>query len=58
MSDSAAAPSGSPADEAKRLGNEAFAKQAYDEAISHYSEAIRLDPNNAVYYSNRRCDPR
>jgi hypothetical protein len=38
-----------------RLGNDAFAKQSFDEAITHYSEAIRLDGNNAVYYSNRRC---
>jgi tetratricopeptide (TPR) repeat protein len=54
MSDSTAAPSGNLAEDAKRLGNEAFAKQAFDEAIAHYSEAIRLDPENAVYYSNRR----
>ena len=37
-----------------RLGNEAFATKKFDEAITHYNEAIRLDPNNAVFYSNRR----
>ncbi|RYY84533.1 hypothetical protein EON63_09055 [archaeon] len=26
----------------------------YAKASEHYSEAIRLDTNNAVYYSNRR----
>ena len=41
-----------------RLGNEAFAMKKYDEAIAHYNEAIQLDPDNAVFYSNRRwCIP-
>lgn len=35
------------------LGNEAFKTKNFDEAIKHYSEAIRLNPSNAVYYSNR-----
>lgn len=30
-----------------------FADGKYDEAISHYNEAIRLDPNNAKAYNNR-----
>lgn len=43
----------SGAEEAKKLGNDAFADKRYDEAIKHYSEAIRQDPTNPVYYSNR-----
>jgi transcriptional accessory protein Tex/SPT6 len=26
----------------------------YDEAIEHYSKGLLLDPENAVFYSNRR----
>lgn len=37
-----------------RLGNEAFATRKFDEAIAHYNNAIKYDPSNAVYYSNRR----
>lgn len=36
-----------------RLGNEAFAAKNYDEAIEHYTNAIKADPDNAIYYSNR-----
>ena len=41
------------AESAKKAGNEAFATKNYEEAIKHYNEAIRLDPDNAVFYSNR-----
>jgi tetratricopeptide (TPR) repeat protein len=41
------------AENAKKLGNEAFATKKYEEAIKHYDEAIRLAPENAVFYSNR-----
>lgn len=43
----------SAAEQAKKLGNEHFAAKEYEEAIKHYSEAIKLDSNNPVYYSNR-----
>ena len=42
-----------PAEEAKARGNEAFIAKNYDEAMIHYSEAITLNPDCAVYYSNR-----
>jgi stress-induced-phosphoprotein 1 len=38
---------------AKEKGNQAVKSKQYDEAISHYTEAIKLDPTNHVYYSNR-----
>ena len=37
-----------------RLGNDAFLAKKYDEAIEHYSKGLLLDPENAVFYSNRR----
>eukprot|EP01031_Cornospumella_fuschlensis_P027387 gene27387-33078_t len=43
----------SPAEHAKKLGNDAFLLKDYPKALEHYSEAIRLEPTNAVYYSNR-----
>lgn len=36
-----------------RLGNEAFIAKRYDVAMKHYTAAIEIDPENAVYYSNR-----
>lgn len=43
----------SPAELAKKRGNEAFLAKNYPEAIEHYSEAIKLNPNEAIFYSNR-----
>mmetsp|Transcript_49323 Transcript_49323/g.139644 ORF Transcript_49323/g.139644 Transcript_49323/m.139644 type:complete len:255 (-) Transcript_49323:360-1124(-) len=37
----------------KKEGNDAFAKKEYEAAIGFYSEAIELDPQNHIYYSNR-----
>jgi tetratricopeptide (TPR) repeat protein len=42
-----------PAETAKGLGNEAFSSKKFDEAITHYTKAIELDPENAVFFSNR-----
>ncbi len=39
--------------EFKNKGNTAFQQGAYDEAIQHFSEAIKLDASNHVLYSNR-----
>ena len=41
------------AEEKKKLGNEAFSAKKFDDALKFYTEAIALDSNNAVYYSNR-----
>mmetsp|Transcript_10793 Transcript_10793/g.11216 ORF Transcript_10793/g.11216 Transcript_10793/m.11216 type:complete len:256 (-) Transcript_10793:67-834(-) len=40
-------------EEYKKLGNDAFAAKNYNEAIINYTNAIKLDPDNAVLYSNR-----
>jgi len=37
----------------KQEGNELLQQKKTDEAIEAYSEAIRLNPNNAIYYANR-----
>lgn len=36
-----------------RLGNDAFSAKDFAKAIEHYSQAIQLEPNNHVFYSNR-----
>ncbi|XP_024516983.1 uncharacterized protein LOC9629241 [Selaginella moellendorffii] len=41
------------AEAAKEKGNLAFKNKDYHKAVSHYSEAIRLDPLNSTYYNNR-----
>lgn len=37
---------------AKNLGNEAYKKKSFDEAIKHYEEAIAQDPTDITFYSN------
>ncbi|KAJ3342357.1 hypothetical protein HDU93_002473 [Gonapodya sp. JEL0774] len=40
--------------EAKKTeGNKRMAEKQFDQAIKFYTEAIELDPVNAIYYSNR-----
>jgi len=41
------------ADDKKRQANEEFKKHNYMEAIFLYTQAIELNPTNAIYYSNR-----
>ena len=41
------------AEDKKQLGNEYLLAKKYAEAIQAYTEAIDLNPNNAIYYSNR-----
>lgn len=41
------------AEELKQLGNSAFANNQYKKAAKIYRDAIKLDPNNSILYSNR-----
>lgn len=41
------------AEQLKRQGNSALQEGNMEEAIRLYSEAIRLDPDNHILYSNR-----
>lgn len=43
----------SPAEEAKKLGNDAYLAKNYVDAIKYYTEAIKFEPDVAIYYSNR-----
>lgn len=40
-------------DELKRQGNEAAKAGDYDKAVELYTEAIKIDENNHILYSNR-----
>ena len=35
------------------LGNEFMKSEKYADALESYSQAIKLDPKNAVYFCNR-----
>ncbi|KAJ8366834.1 hypothetical protein AAFF_G00338880 [Aldrovandia affinis] len=41
------------AEELKEKANKHFKEKDYENAIKYYSEALELNPHNAVYYSNR-----
>ncbi|KAJ3558414.1 hypothetical protein NM688_g942 [Phlebia brevispora] len=41
------------AEKLKASGNSHMSAKSYDAAIESYTQAIQLDPTNAVYYSNR-----
>jgi small glutamine-rich tetratricopeptide repeat-containing protein alpha len=41
------------ADKLKQEGNALMSSKQYDKAIDAYTEAIKRDPSNPVYYSNR-----
>ncbi len=38
----------------RRKGNDCFGNKDYTKAIEFYSEGLKVDPNNAVLFSNRR----
>ncbi|GAB5363228.1 hypothetical protein AAMO2058_000865700 [Amorphochlora amoebiformis] len=46
-------PDPTAAEKEKQIGNEAYYKRKFDEAIKHFSRAFELDPRNAVYLNNR-----
>ncbi|XP_017768496.1 PREDICTED: serine/threonine-protein phosphatase 5 [Nicrophorus vespilloides] len=41
------------AEKIKNVANEYFKKQDYQEAINYYTQAIEINPRNAIYYGNR-----
>ncbi|XP_051119417.1 outer envelope protein 64, chloroplastic [Andrographis paniculata] len=43
----------SSAEMAKEKGNQAFKEKQFPRAVGFYTEAIKLNSNNATYYSNR-----
>jgi tetratricopeptide (TPR) repeat protein len=52
MADALPPPQAGPGEAEKKLGNTAFAAKDYEKAIAHYEDAIKLDSENATFYSN------
>jgi len=36
----------------KELGNEAYKKKDFENALSHYNKAVEYDSTNITYYNN------
>ncbi|XP_029659990.1 stress-induced-phosphoprotein 1 [Formica exsecta] len=45
-------PEKSQALEEKKLGNEAYKKKSFEEALQHYNKAVELDPTEIIYLLN------
>ena len=43
----------SPADKMKDKGNQEFKKRNFNEALNFYDEAIKLNPEEPLYYNNK-----
>ena len=41
------------AEEEKELGNEAYKRKNLEQALAHYDKAIKLDPTNMTYLTNK-----
>ena len=41
------------AEEEKQIGNDFFSKGDFQTALIHYNQAIKIDPTNIIYYTNR-----
>ena len=41
------------AEEKKEIGNKCMKNEQYVEAMFHYTEGVKLDPNMAALYTNR-----
>lgn len=42
-----------PAEERKNKGNEEFKKKNFNDALNLYEEAVKLNPNEPLYYNNK-----
>ena len=41
------------ATELKNLGNKAFTEKRFEESVDYFTQAININPNDHVFYSNR-----
>lgn len=42
-----------PAEDAKNKGNQLFKKKQFNDALNYYEEAIKINPNEPLYYNNK-----